>query len=190
MRKALLVAAIISIACADAVAQAYRWVDKEGRVHYTDSPPPPGASGVQKKNFRGGGPETADLPYATQVAAANFPVTIYVSAECGAPCENARALLVKRSVPFREIGVDTQERLDEVKKLSGNTHLPLLLVGKEMQSGFNESGLNGLLDSAGYPSSASPLPLEALRKKEPAASGPATAPSPAQPAGSGGYEAR
>ncbi len=190
MRQFFLVAAVVSIACANATAQAYRWVDKEGHVHYTDSPPPPDASKIERKNFRGGGPESANLPYATQVAATNFPVTLYVAADCGASCDDARALLVKRSVPFREINVATREQLDEVKKLSGNTRLPTLLVGKDVQTGFNEGGYNGLLDAAGYPSTTPSLPLEALRKKEPSAPPPAPTPAQAPPAGPGGYEAR
>jgi glutaredoxin len=167
MRQFLLAAVLISIACANASAQAYRWMDKEGRVHYTDAPPPPDARNVQKKNIRGGGGvDTSNMPYATQVAAANFPVTLYTSPDCGPPCDNARASLVKRSVPFTEISVTEQKQLDEVKKLSGNIHLPLLVVGREIQSGFRDDLFSGLLDTAGYPSSGPPMPLEALRKMD------------------------
>jgi len=78
MRAYPIVAAILSIACSDAAGQAYRWVDDQGRVHYTQTPPPPSAKGVQRKNFRSGGAaEQSDLPYATQVAAKNFPVRLY-----------------------------------------------------------------------------------------------------------------
>ena len=158
---------MISITCANALAQASRWVDKEGRVHYTDAPPPPDASEVQKKNLRGGsGVDTSSLPYATQVAASNFPVTLYTTPDCGAPCDQARALLVKRVVPFKEISVASQKDLDEVKKLSGSTNFPLLVVGTQKQSGFRDDLLNGLLDTAGYPSSGLPMPLDALRKMD------------------------
>jgi len=34
-------------------AQQYRWVDEKGRVHYTDTPPPPSAKDAQKKNLKG-----------------------------------------------------------------------------------------------------------------------------------------
>jgi hypothetical protein len=33
---------------AAAQAQLYKWVDSEGRIHYTDKPPPAGASGEKK----------------------------------------------------------------------------------------------------------------------------------------------
>ena len=46
MRILLVAAAILLTVCADAFGQAYRWVDQDGRVHYTQTPPPPGAKGV------------------------------------------------------------------------------------------------------------------------------------------------
>jgi glutaredoxin len=172
MRLFFTAAAILVIACADASAQAYRWVDKDGRVHYTQTPPPPDAKKVQKKTFRSGEVEVSKLPYATQVAAKNFPVTLYTSPDC-APCDRARALLVKRVVPFKEVSVATQQDADEMKKLSGRTEVPQLVVGAQVQVGFLESAIGGLLDSAGYPSSGPQVPIGALRKTDPAARPPA-----------------
>jgi glutaredoxin len=166
MRHFFLAAVMISITCTNALAQAYRWVDKEGRVHYTDAPPPSEAKEVQKKNFRGGGVDTSSLPYATQVAAANFPVTLYTTPDCGGPCDQARSLLVKRVVPFKEVSVATQKDLDDMKKLSGSAQFPLLVVGSAKQSGFRGDLFDGLLDTAGYPSSGLPMPLETLRKMD------------------------
>src|SRR5882762_9988108 len=177
MRNLFVAAAILLTVCTGAFGQAYRWVDQDGRVHYTQTPPPPDARNVQRKSFRGGGADVSKLPYATQVAAKNFPVTLYTLPNCGSPCDQARALLVKRAVPFTEASVLTQKDADEVKRLSGKNDLPLLVVGNQSQTGFQESLLNGLLDSAGYPSSAPPAPIETLRKMNPAA--------PAQPQGAG-----
>jgi hypothetical protein len=126
VRILFVAAAILSAVCADAFGQAYRWVDQDGRVHYTQTPPPPDAKGVQRKSFRHGPVGTVDLPYATQLAAKNFPVTLYTQPDCGAPCDQARALLVKRAVPFREVSVVTQKDADEMKRLSGKSDLPLL----------------------------------------------------------------
>ncbi len=41
MTKSVLLAVMLAFA-ASAFAQMYRWVDKDGRVHYTATPPPPG----------------------------------------------------------------------------------------------------------------------------------------------------
>ena len=188
MRILFVAAAILSTACTDALGQAYRWVDQDGRVHYTQTPPPPGAKGVQRKSFQPGPVGTVDLPYATQVAAKNFPVTLYTQPDCGAFCDQARALLVKRAVPFREVSVVTQKDLDEVKRLSGKNDLPLLTVGNQLLSGFQQGPYNELLDSAGYPSSAPPAPIEKLRKMDPATPAPATAQAQSQQGAGAGTE--
>ena len=172
MRLHLIVAAILFGACAGASGQAYRWVDKDGKVHYTQEPPPPGAKSVQRKTFRHAPAETSGLPYATQVAATNYPVTLHTAPDCGEPCDRARALLVKRSVPFREVSVLGQNEVDELKRLSGKSDIPLLVVGTQTQSGFQESAFHSLLDTAGYPAAGSSLPIEALRKMDPAAKAP------------------
>src|SRR4029077_19558024 len=168
MRAYIIVAATLWIVCTDAAGQAYRWVDDQGRVHYTQTPPPPGAKRVERKYFRQGGVALSpDMPYATQVAAKNYPVTLYTISDCGSPCDQARASLVKRAVPFREMSVSTQEEADQVKKLSGKSEYPLLVVGSLLQSGFLESLYNNLLDTAGYPASGPRLPIETLRKLDP-----------------------
>ena len=180
-----LAAAVAALCLASyAWAQIYRWVDPEGKVHYSQTPPPPGAKNIQKKAFPGGdAQDTADLPYATQVAARNFPVTLRTSPDCGAPCTQARAALVRRGVPFREISVVTQDGLAELKKLSGKDQLPHLVVGGQMQSGFLEDLYSDLLDTAGYPSSGPQLPLEKLRKMAPP---PEPARAGTQPGGNSG----
>jgi len=50
MRVHLIAAAILFTACAGASGQAYRWVDKDGKVQFTDAPPPPGAKDVRKSS--------------------------------------------------------------------------------------------------------------------------------------------
>src|SRR5258708_8252348 len=118
MRTLFVAAAILSTVCADAFGQAYRWVDQEGRVHYTQTPPPPNARNVQRKSFRGGGVDVSNLPYATQLAAKNFPVTLYTQPDWGAPCEQARALLFRRALPFREFSVCTPKNPHNLTRLS------------------------------------------------------------------------
>lgn len=171
MRAYLIAAAAIWIACSDAAGQAFRWVDDQGHVHYTQTPPPPGAREVQRKKFQAGPSASVDLPYATQMAAKNYPVTLYTQPDCGSPCDQARASLVKRAVPFREVSVLGQREIDEMKKVSGREELPLLVVGSQFQTGFQENAINSLLDTAGYPPAGPRVPLESLRKIDPAPSG-------------------
>jgi glutaredoxin len=173
MRALSVAVAVAAVVCSNATAQTYRWVDKDGAVHYTQTPPPPDAKNVQKKNFDAGPAQAPDLPYATQLAAKKSPVTLYTYPNCGAPCDQARALLVKRVVPFREVSITTPKEADELKKLSGKSDVPLLVIGEKMQGGFEAGVYNGLLDSAGYPSTGLQVPIETLRKTDAPAADPA-----------------
>ena len=181
MKQALSLGLVMALVAASALGQAYRWVDKNGRVHYTQTPPPPDAKDVQRKKLGGNVADSANLPYATQRAAQNFPVTLYTSPDCGAPCDSARSNLVKRGVPFKEISVVDQKLGEDLKRVSGKIQLPTLVVGSEVQSGFLEGAYKSALDDAGYPSSALQVPLEALRKMEPVAKPAAAPPAESNP---------
>jgi hypothetical protein len=52
----LFFALAVLLATATVAAQVYKWVDKDGRVQYSDTPPPPGATKADPKKI---GPATA-----------------------------------------------------------------------------------------------------------------------------------
>ena len=43
------IAIAILLATATVAAQVYKWVDKDGQVQFTDTPPPPGATKSEAK---------------------------------------------------------------------------------------------------------------------------------------------
>jgi glutaredoxin len=150
--RSVIFAALLGAACA-ASAQMYRWTDEKGRVHVTDTPPPPSAKAVQKKSFSGGGTAVSDSagqPYALQLAAKSFPVTLYTSKDCE-PCGAARNLLNARGVPFREVLVVDEPQQEELRKVAGALAVPSVTVGSNVQKGFEENAYHSLLDIAGYP---------------------------------------
>jgi glutaredoxin len=150
--RSVIFAVLLGAACA-ASAQMYRWTDEKGRVHVTDTPPPPSAKAVQKKSFSGSGTaasDTAGQPYALQLAAKSFPVTLYTARECE-PCGAARNLLNSRGVPFREVLVVDEPQQEELRKVAGALAVPSVTVGSNLQKGFEESAYHSLLDIAGYP---------------------------------------
>ena len=136
-----------------AQAQMYRWVDDGGKVHYSDRAPAAGAKNVQKQSMPAVQGSSAPLPYALQRAAKDFPVTLYTSESCKETCVKARELLDKRGVPYREITVIDEADIAELKKLSGDTVVPVMTVGREMQKGFESGIYKAALDTAGYPAS-------------------------------------
>lgn len=183
MRR-LLIAGLLA-AAGTASAQMYRWTDAQGRTHVTDTPPPASAKAVQKKG--GGavntvtppGSSAAGQPYAVQLAAKSFPVTLYTAPDCG-PCGQARGLLNARAVPFREVLVTDEPQQEELKKVAGALAVPSLAVGSHVQKGFEEGAYHSLLDIAGYPKTGI-LPARNQAEPKPAPA-PAAADAEAKPA--------
>ena len=150
MSQRILLLVVVMVMTNTAWAQQYRWVDENGRVHYTDTPPPPSAKSAQKKNLKGselGQQESYELMQAVRKA----PVTLYTFTECQAPCQMAREVLNKRGVPFREKQVSNQQMLEELEKVSGGTNVPVLVVGAQVEKNASPDAFNQALDNAGYP---------------------------------------
>ena len=143
------------LAAATAQAQQYRWIDKNGRVQYTDAPPPAGAKDVRRTEAPGAAAPAAEAeqPFELTRLQKDFPVTLYSSPNCKEGCELARAALNKRGVPFKEVQVWNPETNEELKRVSGAAEVPTLLVGRSSQRGFEPGAFEALLDSAGYPKS-------------------------------------
>ena len=192
--RSVIFAALLAAACAASAQQMYRWIDEQGRVHVTDTPPPPGARSAQSKAVPPAAAAAApgeSLPYAVQLAAKNFPVTLYTAPEC-APCAEARSLLNARGVPFREVLVTEEAQQDELRKAVGALAVPSIVVGGSTQRGFEEATYHGLLDVAGYPKTGeAPARQQAEPKPAPAAQSGGEAPAkPAaeeEPAATGPY---
>jgi glutaredoxin len=189
MKRVIFLLACLAILPLGAQAgQLYRWVDKAGKVHYGDTPPADVAD-VERKDLSSSASQNEDLPYETRRAQQNFPVSLYVTNGCGAPCDQARSMLNKRGVPFSEKLLKTQQEIDAFVKTSGSTGAPTLSIGKNYLSGFQESKWNAELDVAGYPKTATyrqriaPAPKPSAPENVPAEGQPQpTEQAPAQPA--------
>lgn len=148
-------ALVIGAACASLAAAAqtnvYRWVDRDGKVHFTDTPPPRDAVSASEKVMGGGAVDEGQVPYATQVAARRHPVVLYTGDDCDDYCGRARDLLSRRGVPFSEKNAQRSPKdADALKALIGALEVPVLLVGDNVVKGFNEDTWQSALDGAGY----------------------------------------
>ena len=184
MKTSPLALAALTLALSHAAlaqTNVYRWVDKDGKVHFSDSPPPDTAKDVQQK--RVGGPAIdPDLPYATQQAARRNPVVLYTAASCGEPCKQARELLRTRGIPYAERDPQINRGdAESLTRLIGGLEVPVIVVGSANVKGFEAGEWNAALDSAGYPRSLppgvrAPAPQPAVPDPQPAPQ--ASAPSP------------
>lgn len=151
----LLPALALAAACAMLPSQAqttvYRWVDKDGKVHFTDTPPPKDARGATEKRMGGGYVDEGQMPYATRIAAQRHPVTLYTSTDCGELCRQGRELLSRRGVPFAEKNAQANPAdAEALQKLAGGLQVPVLRVGDSTLKGFSEDSWQAALDQAGY----------------------------------------
>ncbi len=183
-----LVLGLVSVA---ALAQGvYRIVGPDGRVSYSDQPPPatnarPVASGAPGA----AGGANAQLPFELRQVAGRYPVVLYTSAEC-APCNSGRNLLNARGIPYSEKTITTFEDAEALKRLSGQSSLPFVTIGSQQIKGYSDGEWTQFLDAAGYPKQ-SALP-SAYRRAAPTplvAVAPAAAPAPATTAQSQPAEA-
>lgn len=176
IRCASVLALLVLIAATAATAQTqqvYRYIDAEGRVVYSDKPPPPNAREAQTKRVGQNMIETSALSYSAVMAQERFPVTLYTFG-CGTICDTASALLNKRGVPHTVVDVGQSAGADKLKRLTGGLDAPALQVGDQYATGFNESRWQNLLTDAGYPKT--PEPRTAAVGRAPA---PPTEPTPA-----------
>ncbi len=135
-------------------ATMYRWIDAQGKVHYTDQPPPAEIRDVTEKKLAAPAPGGAQTPYGLQTAARDFPVTLY-STQCGVTCLQARELLKERNIPFSEKDAADPQVAETLQKLTGDLSVPVLVVGKSAPiKGYSKETWDTALDVAGYPKKA------------------------------------
>ncbi|MBL8311894.1 MAG: glutaredoxin family protein [Burkholderiales bacterium] len=156
--------AIASAVTAASAQQVYRWTDANGRVQYSDQPPPADAKNVQQKNVGGNSIQNNELPLAAADAQKRNPVTLFVS-ECGVACDSAKQLLNQRGIPHTVVDPTRSLELNNRFKseAGGVSIIPVLKVGSKIVTGFNDVAWASALDAAGYPKTpafAKPKPVE------------------------------
>lgn len=140
----------------------YRWIDKDGKVHYSGLPPAPSeATKVeQRRSSLLGTDADPAASYTLRQAMADYPVTVYTQAECGDPCKMGKDLLTRRGIPYTEKVIATEADLVPLRAVFGDDKptVPVMQVGKRTIKGYQSSEWDNLLDAAGYPKAATAKP--------------------------------
>ncbi len=201
-RFVMLVIPVAAALLSTTAAAQYKYTGPDGRVIYSDTPPPAAPKGgkpqaVEKKDIAASAQSSGGtpLPYALQQASRNFPVTLYTAAECAA-CASGRAFLTKRGIPFTEKTVKSNEDIAALNKVAGAATVPVITIGSTKHLGFEAGAWGESLDTAGYPATsqlppgykapaAASLvpekpPATAEAKPKPEAAAPPAPPPPAQ----------
>ena len=166
--------------------QVYRIIGPDGKVTFSDQPPPQAAPGrVSTANSAAVGASAASLPFELRQVTAKYPVTLYTSENCGIGCTNGRSMLVTRGVPFTEKLIVSREDAQALQRLSGGATIPLLTIGSQQIKGYSDTEWTQYLNAAGYPQT-SVLPSN----YRPPAPTPMVAAAPAIPPGEANGAAR
>ena len=144
------------LAAADSTAQVFKWTDKDGKVHYGDSPP---AEATTKQITVGvqsfGGPAEVDYvsilkrPIKSGAAASRADVVIYSASWCG-PCKSAKTWMTSQNIPFTDYDVETNEQGKRNFQAMGARGVPTILVGEQRMTGFSAGNLSAMLKKGGY----------------------------------------
>jgi glutaredoxin len=172
--QAKLKCGLLLVLCAGAAsAQIYRWKDANGVTHFSDTPP--ASVPATKIEVPASTEATPALPFELALAIKNHPVTLYTTAQCAA-CDQGRALLQARGVPYTEKTVSNASDHAALRQVGGASQLPLLLVGRNKFIGYEQVTWDAALTAASYPMQsilpsgyrqpapkpAAPLPIDAV----------------------------
>ena len=134
-----------------ALAEVYKWVDEEGRTHFSDAPP------AEDKNTAVESVEVRVNTFKHVSIEDIFPglldpgegtlqpprVVMYSTEWCGV-CKKAKRYFRKNGIPFKEYDIERNRRAERrFKKLGGNG-VPLIRIGKKKMSGFSLSSFNSI----------------------------------------------
>jgi glutaredoxin len=121
-------------------ADLYKWVDKNGKVHYGDSPP----ENVKLKKITGNISSFTSVSVEPFVYDPNLvskrkeskSVVMYSTSWCGY-CKKAARHFRKNKIPFTEYDIEKSARAaNEYKKLRGRG-VPVILIGDRRMNGFS-----------------------------------------------------
>lgn len=137
---------------AAAQAEIYRWVDDQGKSHFTDAPP----EGIKT--------ETVDLKINTYTAVEIVPlverlgkdgkVVIYTAAWCGV-CKKAEQYFRKNHIPYIDYDVEKSPTGRVDFKALGGKSVPVLIIGKTRMNGFTVSKFEKVYQQEMQPAPAS-----------------------------------
>lgn len=157
----------------------YRIVGPDGRITYSDQPPPAlvNPRPIDSVTAKTVSNANTQLPFVLRQVASRYPVKLYTSTGC-APCDSGRNLLNTRGIPYVEKTINTQQDAEELKRFSGATSLPFLTIGAQQIKGYSETEWTQFIDAAGYPKQSilpntyqrpAATPLVTIAPSEPAA---------------------
>lgn len=121
--------------CGFTHAQIYKWVDAEGRTHYSDKKPQNTAVEDVKVEVN----TYTSVSYAPLSESHGDTLIMYTTSWCGY-CKKARRYFKRNGIPFNEFDIERDRGAKRDYEALGGRGVPVILLGKERMNGFSEDG--------------------------------------------------
>ena len=139
-------------------AEIFKYVDEEGKVHFTDAPPV-GVDAkpldIQPNVYEGGNTAKKTMKSTSEASATYKPVAkiqpkleLFVTSWCGY-CKKAEAYLRKKGINFTAFDIEKDLRAARRKdSLTSRKGVPFALIGNQKVTGFSELAYERALQNA------------------------------------------
>lgn len=124
------------------MAEIYKWTDVNGKVHFSDKPPPnENAETIdeQRLSSRASSYTLAEIKILSIDSSANQnnqKLIMYTTSSCGY-CAKARSYFAKQRIPYKEKNIETSEKYHSEFKKIGGKGVPVILWEKNKMNGFS-----------------------------------------------------
>jgi glutaredoxin len=144
----------ILVAASPLQAEIYKWVDKDGNIHYTDTPPENQQQSLEITGRISSYDSPEILPAdSTENAATHKPgagksarnkrVVMYSAAWCGV-CKAAKQYFTEKKIAYTEHDIDRNPKAKADFDKMGGRGVPIILVDNRRMNGFSAGGFEQL----------------------------------------------
>ena len=145
MEKPTLLITVISsllLLCSySADAEIYKWIDEQGKVHFTDNPP--SNKQAEEVKLKINTYSSVEIkPLVERLGKAN-KVVMYSAEWCGI-CKQAKQYFRKNNIAYVSYDVEKSRTGKIDFKLLGGKSIPVIIVGNKRMNGFNISKFDKL----------------------------------------------
>ena len=121
------------------LADVYRWVDENGKVHYSDQPPSEQSAESLELKIN----SYESVTYTDSSADVGKKVVMYSASWCGV-CKKARRYFEENNIAYTEYDIEKDAKgKADFNRLKARG-VPVILVGRKRMNGFSVDGFNDL----------------------------------------------